>query len=159
MLAGLWINAQSNKSGCNVHLIERLFTIRHLILSFINQGIQVVPRLLLGMMSRPSGELSSEPSVAGHRSVVASAPHQSPEEHGGNQKPKNHSKWPLNDLKEILDAIQRLACIGLGIWAFVRTNNYIEFAAIIAIGQVNTRSAKDVVERVFKAIINEYIKL
>jgi len=92
-----------------------------------------------------------EASTSDCQSREAIAPQQSPEEYDGNQKRENHSKWLPKDLKETLDAIQRLACIGLGIWAFVHTNNYIEFATIIAIGQIDTRNAKEVVVRIIKA--------
>lgn len=91
-------------------------------------------------------------NASGHHTQQTAAPQQSPEDHGNTSKREDHSKWFPKDLKETLDAIQRLACIGLGIWAFVHTNNYIEFVAIIAIGQVDTRSAKEVIVKLIKSV-------
>jgi hypothetical protein len=158
MLAGLWINVPLSKSRLIVPFIARPLTIHYTLHSFNNQGIPIKACFLHKKASRADRASLEEPSVTGQRLAVTSAPQQPAEELGSNQNRKKHSDCFLTVLKGILDAIQRLTCIGLGAWAFVRTNNYVEFAAIIAIGQVDTRSAKTIVERVLKAIINAYTK-
>jgi len=102
---------------------------------------------------------SKEQSTTDHQSTEIIVPQQSPEKRDSNQKPKSRSRQPPKDhngtLKEVVDAIQRLAFIGLGIWAFVRTNNYIELASIVAIGQIDACAAKDLIARIIKAIFTE----
>lgn len=159
MLAGLWINVQLSKSRFIVPFIAWPLTINYPFHSFNNQGIPKNACFLHKKASRPDRASLEEPSVTSQRLAVTSAPQQPAEEPGSNQNRKNHSDCFLTVLKGILDAIQRLTCIGLGAWAFARTNNYVELAAIIAIGQVGTSSAKTAFERVLKAIINEYTKL
>lgn len=146
MLAGLRTSIRSKTNGHIVPCAVRLFTTCPIVYGFLplcdNQSVLMSTSHLPEKRSNASGRHSQK----------TVAPQPSPEEHDNNPKREDHSKWFPKDLKETLDAIQRLACIGLGIWAFVHTNNYIEFVAIIAIGQIDTRSAKEVIVRIIKAV-------
>ena len=59
------------------------------------------------------------------------------------------------DCKQVLDTVQRLACIGLAIWDFISMRNPWAFLALLAAGQIDPRAAKDVLARVLKAILTE----
>lgn len=146
MLAGLRTGTQSKTNGHIVPCAVKLLTTCPIMCSFLplcdNQGV------LMSTSHVPE----KRSSASGRRSRKTATPQQSPKEHDNNPEPENRGGWFPKDLKETLDAIQRLTCIGLGIWAFAHTNNYIEFIAIIAIGQVDTRSAKDVIVRIIKAV-------
>ena len=156
MLAGLQISTRSKKNEHVVSYAVRLLATCPIVCYSLplhnNQSVLMGTSHLPEKGSRSSGRRSKGSSVSVHQSEKTVASQQSPEKHDSNQKRENNSKWFPRDLKEMLDAIQRLACIGLGIWAFVHTNNYIEFITIIAVGQIDTRSAKEVIVRIIKAI-------
>ena len=64
-------------------------------------------------------------------------------------------QWLRKDNKQILDAIQRLTCLGLAAWILIHTNDYIEFAEILTLGFIDARKAKEVIVRAIKATVTE----
>jgi|SRR5450755_2794741 len=102
---------------------------------------------------------SLEPSIACVPSteVVAAQPSQG--KHDSHQIPIHQREtilqWLRKDNKQILDAIQRLTCLGLAAWILFQTKNIVEFAEILTLGFIDARKAKEVIARVIKATITE----
>lgn len=74
-----------------------------------------------------------------------------------NQEPKDlHGgvRWLPKDYKQALDAIQRLVCIGLAVWALIHMGNVSVSICYFAIGLLDARGAKEVLVRVLKSLVS-----
>jgi hypothetical protein len=65
------------------------------------------------------------------------------------------SRYSLKDLKPVLDAVQRVVCLGLAVWVMLHNNNVWEFIVILATSQIDSRGAKEILVRVLKGLVSE----
>lgn len=74
------------------------------------------------------------------------------------QEPKSPGgtiRWLPKDYKQALDALQRLTCLTLAIWAFTQTRNLLEFTGIMTVGYIGPGGAKEMLIRVLKSVLTE----
>jgi hypothetical protein len=66
-----------------------------------------------------------------------------------------HTRFLPKDFRQLLDAIQRLVCLGLACWYLVTKGDWFGFAIIMAIGQMDAKKAKEVLIGALRGVIDD----
>ncbi len=69
--------------------------------------------------------------------------------------PSRHMRFLPKDFGQVLDAVQRLVCLGLACWYLVTKGDWFGFAIILAVGQMDAKKAKEVLIRALRGVIDD----